>query len=47
MAKIGAVLFFVLMIVAAFGIAAFASEFFLGRPIDEVIADFLFAIFHW
>jgi hypothetical protein len=35
------------MIVAAFGIAAFASEGFLGRPIDQVIAGFLFAIFHW
>lgn len=46
MSRIGAVLFYVFMIIAAFGIAAFASEFFLGRSIDEVIADFLFVIFH-
>ena len=45
MPKIGAVLFFVLMIIAAFGIMAFASEVFLGRPVDDVIGDFLFVIF--
>jgi hypothetical protein len=42
----GAVIFFVLLIIVAFGIVAFASEFFLGRPIDEVIGDLMFAIFH-
>lgn len=45
MSKTGAVIFFILMIVLAFGILAFSSEFFFGRPIDEVIGDMLLVTF--
>jgi len=45
MTKLGAVIFFLLMIVVTFGIVSFASEFFLGRPVTEVVRDFWFALF--
>jgi len=45
MTKLGAVIFFLLMIVVTFGIVSFASEFFLGRPVTEVVRDFLLALF--
>jgi hypothetical protein len=45
MTKLGAVIFFVLMIVVALGVVSFSSEFFLGRPITEVVRDFWFAVF--
>jgi hypothetical protein len=45
MSRIGAVIFFTLMIVVAFGVVSFSSEFFLGRPLMEVVHDFWFALF--
>jgi hypothetical protein len=45
MSKLGAVFFFVLLIIVTFGIVSFASEFFLGRPVTEVLRDFWFALF--
>jgi hypothetical protein len=45
MSKIGAVIFFLLIIVVAFGVLSFSSEFFLGRPLTEVVQDFWFALF--
>jgi len=46
MSKVGAVLFFLLMLVVAFGIISFSSEFFLGRPLVEVAGDLMFKLFH-
>jgi hypothetical protein len=45
MTKLGAVIFFLLLIVVALGVVSFASEFFLGRPATEVVRDFLSALF--
>jgi hypothetical protein len=45
MTKLGAVIFFLLLIVVALGVVSFASEFFLGRPVMEVFREFLFALF--
>jgi hypothetical protein len=45
MSKIGAVIFFLLMIIVTFGIVSFSSEFFLGRPLMDVVQDFWFALF--
>ena len=45
MSKIGTVIFFVLIIVVAFGVISFSSEYFLGRPLMEVVGDFLFMLF--
>lgn len=45
MSKIGTVIFFVLIIVVAFGVVSFSSEYFLGRPLMEVVGDFLFMLF--
>ena len=44
MSKFGPVLFFILVIVVALGIISFSSEFFLGRPLMEVLSDFWFAL---
>lgn len=45
MSKFGAVIFFILMIVVAFGVISFSSEFFLGRPLMDVVSDFVFMVF--
>jgi hypothetical protein len=45
MSKLGPVIFFVLIIVVAFGVVSFFSEFFLGRPLLDVVRDFWFAVF--
>ena len=45
MSKIGTIIFFVLIIVVAFGVISFSSEYFLGRPLMEVVGDFLFMLF--
>ncbi|HEV8722375.1 MAG TPA: hypothetical protein VGW77_17290 [Candidatus Binatia bacterium] len=45
MSKLGPVIFFILIIVVAFGVVSFASEFFLGRPLMDVVRDFLFVLF--
>ena len=43
--KIGAVIFFLLLLVAAFGLISFSTEFFLGKPLVKVIQEVLF-MFH-
>ena len=45
MSKLGPVVFFILIIVVAFGVISFSSEFFLGRPLMDVLRDFLFVAF--
>lgn len=45
MSKLGALIFFILMIVVAFGVISFSSEFFLDRPLMDVIQDAWFALF--
>ena len=45
MSKMGPVFFFVLIVIVAVGIVSFSSEFFLGRPVMEVVRDFLFVAF--
>ena len=45
MSKIGTVIFFVLILIVAFGVVSFSSEYFLGRPLMEVVGDFLFMLF--
>ena len=41
---IGWVLFALILLLFAFGIISFASEYFLGKPVSQVIKDFLFLI---
>jgi len=45
MSKVGTVIFFLIIIVVAFGVISFSSEYFLGRPLMEVVGDFLFMVF--
>jgi len=45
MSKIGTIIFFLVIIVVAFGVISFSSEYFLGRPLMEVVGDFLFMLF--
>jgi hypothetical protein len=45
MSKIGTVIFFVLILIVAFGVVSFSSEYFLGRPLMDVVGDFLFMLF--
>jgi hypothetical protein len=45
MSKIGAIFFFLILIVAAFGLVSFASDFVFGRPITDFIKDFFFIVF--
>ncbi|MGH7793491.1 MAG: hypothetical protein ACREQ2_01095 [Candidatus Binatia bacterium] len=40
--KIGGVIFFLILLVGAFGIISFSAEFFLGKPLLAVVKDFLF-----
>ncbi|MGH7853038.1 MAG: hypothetical protein ACREP3_06330 [Candidatus Binatia bacterium] len=42
MSKLGGILFILILIIVAFGIASFSAEFFFGRPLMEFIEDFLF-----
>jgi hypothetical protein len=44
MSKLGPVIFFILIIVVAFGVVSFSSEFFLGRPLMDVVRDSWFAL---
>gem|GEM_PF-860904 len=44
--KIGAIIFFILLLVVAFGLISFATEFFLGKPLIKVIKDLLFIIMY-
>lgn len=43
--KIGALIFFLLLLVFAFGLISFATEFFLGKPLITVVKDFLFMLY--
>lgn len=43
--KIGAIIFFLLLFVVAFGLISFATEFFLGKPLMKVVRDFLFMLY--
>ena len=45
MSKTGGLIFFLLIIIVALGVISFASEFFLGRPLMEVVHDLWFAAF--
>lgn len=42
--KIGALIFFLLLLVAAFGLISFSAEFFLGKPLIKVVQDVLFML---
>jgi len=46
MSRFGAALFFVLLLIVTLGILSFSSEFLLGRPLVDVLRDFLFTIAH-
>jgi hypothetical protein len=43
--KLGGVLFLLILIVLAFGLISFATEFFLGKPLTKVIQDLLFLLY--
>jgi hypothetical protein len=43
--KIGAIVFFLLLLVAAFGLISFSTEFFLGKPLVKVIQEILFMLY--
>ena len=43
--KIGAIIFLLLLLVFAFGLISFATEFFLGKPLAKVVRDLLFMIY--
>ena len=42
--KIGALIFFLLLLVAAFGLISFSAEFFLGKPLVKVVQEVLFML---
>jgi hypothetical protein len=42
MSKIGALFFFLLLLVIVFGLLSFASEFFLGEPLIKVVREYWF-----
>lgn len=43
--KVGALIFLLILLVLAFGLISFATEFFLGKPLTKVIQDFLFLFY--
>ena len=43
--KVGAIIFLLILLVLAFGLISFATEFFLGKPLTKVIQDFLFLLY--
>jgi len=43
--KFGAIIFFLLLLVFAFGLINFAAEFFMGKPLTKVVRDLLFMIY--
>ena len=45
MSKLGGILFILIMIIVALGIASFSAEFFFGRPLMKLINDFIFMVF--
>ena len=44
--KFGGLLFFLILLIAIFGIISFSTEFFLGKPLVAVLKDFLFFVQH-
>lgn len=42
---VGAILSFLILLLVAFGIISFATEYFLGKPLLKVIEDFLFMFY--
>jgi hypothetical protein len=46
MSKLGGLFFVFILIIAAFGLASFAAEFFFGRPLMAFVKDFIFMVFH-
>ena len=44
--KFGGLLFFLILLIAIFGIISFSTEFFLGKPLVAVLRDFLFVVQH-
>ena len=40
--KIGALFFFCLLLMIAFGLLSFASEFFLGKPLVKLVREYWF-----
>ena len=43
--KFGAIIFLLLLLVFAFGLISFATEFFMGKPLTKVVKDFLFMLY--
>ena len=41
---IGAVIFFLLLLVVVFGLISFSSEFFFGKPLMKVVQEFIFML---
>ena len=44
--KVGAVVFFLLLLVVVFGLLSFASEFFLGKPLMRLVREYWFLFSH-
>lgn len=42
--KLGGLLFLLILIVLAFGLISFATEFFLGKPLTTVVEELLFLL---
>jgi len=43
--KIGGIIFFLILLVVAFGLITFSTEFFLGKPLIKVVQDVLFMFY--
>ena len=43
--KFGAIVFLLLLLVFAFGLISFATEFFMGKPLMTVVRDLLFMMY--
>jgi hypothetical protein len=43
--KFGAIIFFLLLLVFAFGLISVATEVFLGKSLIEVVKDLLFMMY--
>ena len=44
--KLGAVIFFIVLLFVALGIVGLSSDVLLGRPMADVVRDFVFMLFH-
>ena len=43
--RVGAVVFFLLLLVIVFGLLSFAAEFFLGKPLITLVREYWFLFF--